>query len=51
MSKIYYIGLDVHKDSIAVVIAPSDSTEIRKYGVIGGTLDARQTDLRQVGQP
>ena len=34
MSSIYYIGLDVHKDSIAVVIAPSDSTEVRKYGVI-----------------
>lgn len=36
MSTIYYIGLDVHKDSVAVVIAPSDSTEIRKYGVIDG---------------
>ena len=36
MNKIYPIGLDVHKDSIAVVIAPSDSTEVRKYGVIVG---------------
>ena len=33
------IGLDVHQDSIAVSLAPSDSTEVRRYGVIGGTLD------------
>jgi transposase len=37
---ILYIGLDVHKDSIAVAIAPADSTEVRHYGIIGGTLDA-----------
>ena len=30
----------MHKDSIAVAIGPSDSTEVRKYGVIGGTPDA-----------
>lgn len=41
MSKIiHYIGLDVHKDSIAVSIAPQNSTEVRRYGIIGGTLDA-----------
>ena len=40
MNKIYYIGLDIHKDSIAVAIAPSDTAEIRNYGVIGGTRDA-----------
>ena len=51
MSKIYYIGLDVHKDSIAVVIAPSDSTEIRKYGVIGGTLDALDKLIKKLTQP
>jgi len=37
---IHYIGLDVHKDSIAVSIAPANSTEVRRYGIIGGTLDA-----------
>ena len=37
---IHYIGLDVHKDSIAVSIAPQNSTEVRRYGIIGGTLDA-----------
>ena len=32
-----FIGLDVHTQSIAVSIAPSDSTEVRRYGEIGGT--------------
>jgi len=31
-----FIGLDVHSDSIAVCLAPSDSFEVRPYGVIGG---------------
>ena len=34
-----FIGLDVHNDSIAVSIAPSESTEVRRYGIIGGTHD------------
>lgn len=34
-----FIGLDVHNDSIAVSLAPSDSTELRRYGLIGGTHD------------
>jgi len=34
-----YVGLDVHTDSIAVSLAPSDSTEVRRYGLIGGTHD------------
>ena len=29
MNLIQYIGLDVHNDSIAISIAPSDSTEVR----------------------
>jgi hypothetical protein len=37
MNLILYIGMDVHNDSIAVSIAPSDSTEVRRWGVIGGT--------------
>ncbi len=36
---VLFIGLDVHKDSIAVSLAPSDSTEVRRYGVLGGTHD------------
>ena len=37
---VHYIGLDVHKETIAVSIAPEHSTEVRRYGIIGGTLDA-----------
>ncbi len=35
---IHYIGLDVHKDSIAVAIAVEDGGELRSYGTIGGKL-------------
>jgi len=34
-----FVGLDVHNDSIAVSLAPSDSTEVRRYGIIGGEHD------------
>lgn len=41
MSRIvHYIGMDVHKETIAVSIAPQGSTEVRRYGIIAGTLDA-----------
>ena len=41
MNKIvHYLGLDVHKETIAVAIAPQNTTEVRSYGVIGGTLEA-----------
>lgn len=45
---IHYIGLDVHKESIAVAIAPESSGELRKYGVIGGTLDAVDKLIKKV---
>src|SRR5438552_3703601 len=52
MNKIvHYIGLDVHKDSIAVAIAPQNSTEVRRYGIIGGTLDAMDKLLKRLSQP
>jgi len=34
-----FIGMDVHNDSIAVSLAPDDSTEARRYGIIGGNHD------------
>lgn len=34
-----FLGLDVHTDSIAVSIAPGEATEVRRYGMIGGTHD------------
>ena len=49
MNKIVpYIGLDVHKDSIAVSIAPHNSTEVRRYGIIGGTLDAMDKLIKKL---
>ena len=36
---VLFIGFDVHTDSIAVSLAPSDSVEVRRYGIIGGTHD------------
>lgn len=35
-----FIGMDVHSESIAVSLAPGDSAEVRRYGVIEGTHDA-----------
>lgn len=37
---VHYIGLDVHKETIAVAIAPGNTAEVRHYGIIGGTLEA-----------
>ena len=33
---VLFIGLDVHNDSIAVSLAPSDRSEVRRYGLLGG---------------
>jgi len=42
MNKIvHYIGLDVHKDSIAVAIAPQNSSEVRRYGIMDADQLAR----------
>ena len=48
---IHFIGLDVHKDSIAVSIAPSDSTEVRFYGTIGGQLKDMDQLIKRLAQP
>src|SRR5215472_12225544 len=48
---VHYIGLDVHKDSIAVAIAPQNTTEVRRYGIIGGTLDDVDKLLKRITQP
>ena len=36
---VLFVGLDVHSESIAVSLAASGSTEVRRYGMIGGTHD------------
>ncbi len=52
MSKIiHYIGLDVHKESIAIAIAPGESSEVRLYGIVGGTLDALDKAIKKLEQP
>jgi len=43
-----HVGLDVHNDSIAVSLAPSDSTEVRRYGIIGGTHEHVQRLVKQL---
>lgn len=48
---IHYIGLDVHKESIAIAIAPGDSSEVRPYGIIGGTLDALDKAIKKLQHP
>lgn len=49
MNKIvHYIGLDVHKETIAVAIAQTNTTEVRHYGIIGGTLEALDKLLRKL---
>jgi transposase len=51
MNKIvHYIGLDVHKETIAVSIAPQNSTEVRRYGIIRGTLDAADKLVKKLAQ-
>jgi len=48
---IHYVGLDVHKETIAVSIAPQNSTEVRRYGIIGGTLDAVDKVIKKLSRP
>jgi len=49
--KVHYIGLDVHKETIAVSLAPQNTTEVRRYGIIGGTLAAVDKLIKKLGQP
>jgi transposase len=52
MNKIvHYLGLDVHKETIAVAIAPQNTTEVRSYGVIGGTLEAVDKLVKKLSSP
>jgi transposase len=51
MTKVIYVGLDVHKESIAVATADQGDTEARTYGKIGGTLDALDKLLKKLAKP
>jgi len=48
---VHYLGLDVHKETIAVAIAPAHTTEVRHYGIIGGTLEALDKLIRKLSTP
>src|SRR5687767_8884824 len=45
---VHYIGLDVHKETIAVAIAPEGTAEVRRYGIIGGSVDAVDKLIRKL---
>ena len=49
--KVHYIGLDVHKETIAVAIAAGGDTEVRNSGIIGGTLNALDKLIGKLQQP
>ena len=48
---VHYLGLDVHKDSIAVWIAPQGATEVRRYDILNGSLDAVDKLLKKLAAP
>jgi len=48
---IYYVGLDVHKNSIAVAIAVGDGGELRSYGTIDGKLADLDKLIKKLEHP
>jgi hypothetical protein len=49
MSKIRFLGLDVHADTIAVAVAEPDG-EVRRYGVIPNQLEAVRRMVKKLGE-
>lgn len=47
---IKYVGLDVHKETIAVSVAPGDGGELRYVGEIANTPQALEKLVRQLGK-
>ena len=51
MNKVYYIGLDVHKDSIAIAYTNSESrAEAIFYGTCGGGITTAERKLRKLAK-
>jgi transposase len=48
MKVILFIGLDVHNDTIAISIASNDSTEVRRWGIMGGSHDDVQRFIKKL---
>src|SRR5512133_244409 len=51
MTKVLYVGLDVHKESIVAATAPADDTPAEVYGKIGGTQDALDKLIKKLAKP
>jgi hypothetical protein len=51
MASMKYVGLDVHKDSIAVGIADEGPGKVRYYGTIPMTSEALRDLVRRLGPP
>jgi transposase len=51
MASMKYIGLDVHKESIAVAVAEEGTSEVRYHGAISVTPDALRKLVRRLGSP
>jgi hypothetical protein len=49
--RVHYLGLDVHKETIAVAIAPEGDTQVRNCGIISGTLEALDKLIKKLQQP
>jgi transposase len=50
MTKILYVGMDVHAETIAVAVAEQDG-EVRSHGVIPNRVESIRKLLRKLGQP
>ena len=46
-----YVGLDVHKESIAVAVAPAGAGEVRYFGEIPNTPEAMAKLVKQLSPP
>ena len=52
MSNVKFVGMDVHKKTIAIAIADDGrSTEVRYYGCIDNSLDSRDRFIRKLNHP
>ena len=51
MTKVLYVGLDVHKESIVAATATAGDTPAELYGTLGGTLDALDKFIKKLARP